>query len=254
MTSFKVLIAIVTFVTTTACSGDPGNTGGGAPPVDTTAEAGSAGGTSVGSTCQAMCTAEPGPIGPAGPQGSVGPAGPTGAQGPTGSPGAPGAKGAMGPAGMSGPSGPVGPVGPVGAAGQMGPMGPMGLTGAQGPVGTQGPAGSVGPAGAQGAVGPAGPQGAVAPALSKLDVYEVTVIWNLGVQLPPRYSAQAMCRTQNDILLSGGCSMLNNSQPISSFGAWGYPTSTTGAAGWSCSVGSPTGTMTVHAYCLTVPL
>jgi len=250
MTSFKVLIAIVTFVTTTACSGDPGNTGGVTPPVDTTAEAGSAGGTSVGSTCQAMCTAEPGPVGPAGPQGSVGPTGPTGAQGPAGSPGAPGAKGDMGPAGMSGPSGPVGP---AGADGQMGPMGPMGLTGAQGPVGTQGPAGSVGPAGAAGAVGPAGPQGPAAPALSKFDVYNVIETWNLGVQLPPKYSVQARCRDENDVLLTGGCAMYNNSQPISSFGPYGYMSTLTGTAGWSCGVVTPSGTLTATAYCLAIP-
>lgn len=162
--------------------------------------------------------------------------------------------GPQGPIGLTGATGPQGPAGPAGAAGAQGPggSGPAGPAGEQGPAGPAGPAGSVGPVGPQGIQGATGAAGAAGAGLAVGSVYFVT-----GTSMPDAVSggavAFAACKTDTDVLLSGGC--IFEGQLLEVFGPRNDGLQSKNMY-WFCqgyNTSSGTTTLTATAECLAVP-
>ena len=163
--------------------------------------------------------------------------GPPGPAGPRGEPGPPGPEGSEGPAGALGPDGARGEPGP------RGPAGPQGVQGLQGPQGVQGPQGAEGPA------GPAGPPGAYS---SKRDLVRRDARVTVGPGLVA--SVVAACESQEDLLITGGCSVdpvwlgqLISAQPFAM-------KDVRAAAGWRCDYRNASETTSIEisaaAYCV----
>jgi hypothetical protein len=183
-------------------------------------------------------------------------------------PGAKGDKGDPGPAGPPGPAGAPGPTGPAGAngtctscpagtQGPIGPQGPAGAPGAQGPKGDPGPMGTQGPAGAPGAPGAQGIQGPPGSAggLTKANLYQINSPWMARVGTANSFTVQVSCSSTKDILLNGGCRVIEGANPdgtppwiSESRGTQGDATT---APTWVCTgSGSATGNIMAFATCL----
>jgi hypothetical protein len=186
-------------------------------------------------------TGKDGTPGAVGAEGRPGDQGPTGLPGPKGDPGPPGARGDQGLPGTPG------------AAGQPGGIGPQGPEGPSGPPGPQGPQGSQGLPGANGAKGDRGPVGP-GSSFSKADVYVVNPTNGTYVNPGTKGSTMTFCNNTRDIVLSGGCVVVDvPPSPFTSFGPV-FPNDSTQKAGWMCTAYSGEGTtIAASAVCLTVP-
>lgn len=133
--------------------------------------------------------------------------------------------GPQGPQGVPGPQGPQGPKGDKGDKGDKGEKGDPGAVGTQGPQGLQGAQGLPGPMGLQGPQGLQGLQGAPGAGFSIDAVYPVQDslrVYDTNTMVGGVVVSTVWCKS-GDIVLSGGCFLMQSSVGIRFLGAVSQP-------------------------------